>query len=777
VAREVKMSKEVKDAKIDSTETNMSTKENVIKSQPQTVSSVEKIDVISEDASNENNGDSENSTSSFADVLYDEITKVIGGNNSNQFFCMSLPGTQLNPKDYDYDLVKPAHVKANESKLANKMFDASFMSTSSNGKHLTTQYRTALNMLTPKMNGKLFEAKTKLREVLMTPYPYNFGDGKDDVLTLEQVFYRLYSDYIKAKERWSQKQIDKRTRIENKYQDNTEKSRMKINDEYLEWYGTVAEAEELAVEEKYGKVLSVFSPGDMEIITGILESGTGRELAEARSALENVGELDPNGGMVYPVTFYPQNWYKLLDTSFTPVDLLESQTSLSQQLYSLEMQKSNIDSNINRFLRIIPNVDDIENLKKQYKKCESAYKSAFGEYIEANENITSDMFKTIIDVIGSSTDKKAESLSSSTIQRVFKVGIDKVSSIVELLNSENVQKCIESQNTLVNCSEDAVQAAMDYFTDKNMLQMQAMLEPLQQQLVGINEKIEEQKQKIALSMAMQSSTSEESGKSVENFVAPNQISDRFTQVILTSSLSSLNNKSSKSSGSSESNTGAAFFFGGYSSNKSHIEAMDDEISSNSDIEIQIGMSVAKVEIDREWFNPEVFMLTRDMYNTSSKFISPKEAVDFSNKENIFAKMKQMNSCIFPCYPVSFIVAKDVTIRFTSANGISTSFAESVEDHSSKGGGFFIFAGSSSNVSSSSISSTSVNSTSDSVTIRFTAPQILGYYLQTVSPDESTKISDEIERNSDYISIFEFISTFKKMIDDHNSKYNKELMEA
>ncbi|UZM97492.1 hypothetical protein OL548_20280 [Lysinibacillus sp. MHQ-1] len=43
----------------------------------------------------------------------------------------------------------------------------------------------------------------------MTPYPYNFGDGKKDILTLEQVFFRLYSDYVKAKQAWAEKTVTK----------------------------------------------------------------------------------------------------------------------------------------------------------------------------------------------------------------------------------------------------------------------------------------------------------------------------------------------------------------------------------------------------------------------------------------------------------------------------------------------------------------------------------------------------------------------------------------
>jgi hypothetical protein len=726
---------------------------------------------------------------SFADVLYEKITSVIGGDNPKQFFCMGLPGTLIDPTQYSYDVdsnaIKPAHVKSNESKLANKLFDAAFMSAGDNGKQLTTQYLTALNMLTPKLNGKLFEAKSKLREVLMTPYPYNFGDGNSDVLTLEQVFYKLYNDYVSAKEAWAQKQLDKKAELEQKYPDNIENANVKRNDAYLDWYGIVAESEELVVEEKYGKVLGVFSPGDMEIITGILESGSGRELAEARTALENVGEMNPNGGYTYPVTLYPEDWFTLLDTSFTAVDLLKSPAALSQKLHNYEMQKSNLTANINQFLQVIPNEQAVENLKDSYNVCENAFKDALDKYTATNASATIDMVKTVIDIIASNSpdpdQPNTQSASNEIVGRIFGVDADKASGIIDTLG-DSIKTCIEAQNSLVDSSDKAVTAAMDYFTSNNMLQLKGMLQPLQQQLNDVNEEIAELKQQIALSSAMQPKTeADENGvmtKPDKSLVAPNKVTDRFTQIIIDSSLSSATKQSSKSSSSSQSSYGVSFFFGGYSSNSSHNEAVDNELSNNESMEIQIGMSVAKVTIDREWFNPGVFMLSSDMYNTSSEHISPNAETSFhdSDPAAVSKYMDQMNDCIFPCYPTAFVIAKDVTIKFVDQKAISTAFAQSVEDHSSKGGGFFIFGGSSSSASSSSTSASTATSSANSVTVRFTAPQILGYYLEAVAPDKSTPISNTNNSNADYISIFDFIETFKKMLDDHNAKYHKELID-
>lgn len=165
-----------------------------------------------------------------------------------------------------------------------------------------------------------------------------------------------------------------------------------------------------------------------------------------------------------------------------------------------------------------------------------------------------------------------------------------------------------------------------------------------------------------------------------------------------------------------------------------------------------------------------------MYNTSSEHIAPTDETDFhsDNTQAVLERMKKMNDCVFSCYPTAFVVAKDVTIKFTSAEALSTAFAQSVEDHSARGGGFFIFGGSSSSASSSSKSASTATSSANSVTVRFTSPQIIGYYLEAISPDKSTTISNSYSGNSDYISIFEFIEKFKKMLDDHNSKYNKNL---
>jgi hypothetical protein len=713
-------------------------------------------------------------TASFSDKLYEQITSVIGGTNSNQFFCMGLPGTLIDASQYSYDVdnnqPKPSHVKANESKLVNKLFDACKMTSSDNGRHLQTQYRTALDALTPKLNGQLFKAKNQLRQVMMTPYPYNFGGGDKDVLTIGQVFYRLYNDYVTAKQAWAQKQQDKKDSLAKIHPGQTVEDYKKRDDEFLDWYGITAEAETLFVEEKLGKVLGVFSPGDMDIITGILDSGTGRELAEARNALANVQEMNPDGGFVYPVTLYPENWFTLLDTSFNPTDLLESPAALAQQLSVLIAQRSNLTTNINTFLDVIPSDATVATLKTAYTASDTAFKAAAAEAAKTYSTSTIDMVKTLVDVMASDGKKKASDVPASTAVRIFS-GIDpeQVGTLLTALDT-SITACATAQTALVDAANKATTAAMEYFQTKNLLQYKTMLTPLKQQLEDTNSAIAALQSKIKLASVFQPKAVDGKpayDKADESAVTPNHVPENFTQIIITSSMAEANQQSSSQSNSSSSTFGCSFFFGGYSSSRSHSDTVNKAFSDKTDMTIQIGMSVAKVQIDREWFNPGVFMLTKDMYNTSSTPIAPRKTyTEFTD-----ARFKEMNESLFPCFPTSFVIARDVTIKFTMAEAMSSSFAQSVEDHSASGGGFFIFSGSSSSASSSSSSNAHSSSTANSVTVRFTNPQILGYYLEATPTDYSVNISEgATHSNDDFITIFEFITAFQQMLNDHNQKY-------
>ena len=104
----------------------------------------------------ENNGIGENkgdANGSFFDIIYDRIVDVIGGDDPQQYLCITLPGQALSPEDFAYDYKNNAPkgptIEANESRLANKLFDPGHVVGADNGMTLPYQYRSALDTRQP----------------------------------------------------------------------------------------------------------------------------------------------------------------------------------------------------------------------------------------------------------------------------------------------------------------------------------------------------------------------------------------------------------------------------------------------------------------------------------------------------------------------------------------------------------------------------------------------------------------------------------------------------
>ena len=71
----------------------------------------------------------------------------------------------------------------------------------------------------------------------------------------------------------------------------------------------------------------------------------------------------------------------------------------------------------------------------------------------------------------------------------------------------------------------------------------------------------------------------------------------------------------------------------YVSNSSK-EATGDE---NASMNIQIGMNVAKVQIERSWFDPGVFQLTKDMFSFAGVQIAPSAETPFIGSDDAAVK--------------------------------------------------------------------------------------------------------------------------------------------
>ena len=427
----------------------------------------------------------------FTEEFYAEVHKTIGGRDDNEILTLLLPGIALTKSDFEYNYInkeaKGPVIEANESRLANKLYDYAEMVGGDNGKTLEHQYKSALDMLTPKINPILAEAKNQLRELLLKPYPYNFGpkiikraeywddndktnitnksqeqpQKNDDTTTptFQEVFFRLYNDYVEQLGEWAtqrqlardhfQKQSDRKG-----FTDPTKKNQW-VEDQYLQWYEDNGEAWLAAVNQKMSVLLSVFSDNDMKIIEGILDSGSGAELQEARQTLRNFRKINPDGGYIYPVKFNPTNWFDYLDTSFTPVDLVNSPAAIVNELTSLYNQKDYINQRIIDVSAQIPPTDTLTELQKKVDAARNEYRECDKKLQNIVTNSFSDFAKFAVKTICAACCPTAEIASE--------MGPDIAGNAIQALGTESIQS--KDKNKKFTTPNALVTAAFDNLSD------------------------------------------------------------------------------------------------------------------------------------------------------------------------------------------------------------------------------------------------------------------------------------------------------------------------
>lgn len=113
---------------------------------------------------------------SFAETVYNEIKNVVGGSDTTnkQLLTLLLPGIALTKEDFEYNYKeheeKGPTVEANESRLVNKLYDKLSLNNADNGQMLPHQYKSALDILTPRLNVEIAKSKNSLRDLLLTKY-------------------------------------------------------------------------------------------------------------------------------------------------------------------------------------------------------------------------------------------------------------------------------------------------------------------------------------------------------------------------------------------------------------------------------------------------------------------------------------------------------------------------------------------------------------------------------------------------------------------------------
>lgn len=794
----------------------------------------------------------------FAAKFYDEVNNVIGGTNPNEKLTLLLPGIALTKSDFEYDYknnaAKGPIIEANESRLANKLYDAADLVGGDNGKTLEHQYKSALDMLTPKVNPILANAKNQLRELLMKPYPYKFGpknikraeiwDGNElktpdpvkeeqpdesKTYTFQEVFFRLYDNYVEQLGEWSnqrqrRKEFYQAQADDKGFTDNAQRNKW-VENQYLQWYEDNGESWLTAVDQKMSVLLSVFSDNDMKIIEGILDSGSGAELQEARQTLRNTRKINPDGGYIYPVKFNPTNWFEYLNTSFTPIDLVNSPTAILDELNLLYNRRDYINLRLLDIAAKIPSDESLKTLqeeldkaKEEFNRCDSSLQSAvekgftnFAKFaakticavccppsraaealggvvaIEAGKvietingkdkngtveallgkkgvNLPTDVVQNAVEQIDAS---KKDPTKPQTISAELKSDSDTAKNLASELSitssiNEGINLLMESSNR-VNLTQYKYLESITQCTNKmrDICESKA-LKHLQDQITNLNidKQTIENKIKI-LENKLSQVNANDINKCFSEAVNPPAVPEGFTQFNINHTISQTASGSSQSTSVSTSSTTSGFWIFKKKTHSQSSESHIDSFFSKVDSQIEIGMNIAKVGIERQWFNPGIFALTEEMYSVAG---DPKLKISFGSE----VPKDSLSKTVFPCYPTAMVIARDVTIRLTFASDKEQSAAMEMSKELSSSKTFFVYNAGDSSSTHASYSNSKSDSSSKVITLRFTTPQIIGFYQQIVPEDKSIPYPND-GKNNDENSIVKFIEAYEKLIDERSPK--------
>ncbi|NEO17885.1 MULTISPECIES: hypothetical protein [unclassified Moorena] len=719
-------------------------------------------------------------TTPVIDQIYAQLSELFGSGITERF-CMMIPGTSLDPSRFSWNTngVKPAIVRAAESELVNQMFYPVQVTGSSNGHHLGYQYLQALSVLVPRFDEELMKTKAELRNFLSSQPDYRLK-GKDYGGSVIELYSELFAKWVAKKQEWEKLQQDTKDRLREEYKDNeTGKINEKAaNEAFFEWYEQSAEGHMAELNATMGDVLGFFSPEDMNAILGVLEAGPGGSIQEARQNLLNIRELLPDGGYAYPVELTPSDWFIDLTSDINPEDLLESPKYIISKLSNRRKVLNAAISQVNALIKRKVSDEKLKEANDALVEAEKAYSQAQTDLTGQFSDNAVLAFNIYMESGGSGEETK-ELEEINNIKNTLDKDGDHQSSTISKEDLEELKKgqkdLDEKQQALTNSALDVATKGVNY------LNLQAgdfgNLEPLLYRITALLNEVQELEQNLKQAAKKADEKKDETplptvGERLEHKSNKSEGSDRFMDLTMYVTSEAMDHTTTLQTSFEQTDWHVSLFFGSAGGHKEKSTLHSTDKFTEISTAIEIGMKVAKVNIERNWFEPGIFNLTSTMDRLSNQ----KVTFGFNELENArkLAKEKpeeaqqalndaleNARKTLIPCFPSSFLVAKDITIRFKANENSLSAIHSMLDSKSSIGGGFLCFSASHSEASHSDDKRVSSSIKEKVVTINIRVPQIIGWFLQFAPEDQSKPISaDTSETNTK--SIKEYVKTLAEL---------------
>ncbi|HAS42659.1 MAG TPA: hypothetical protein DCS93_19420 [Microscillaceae bacterium] len=217
-----------------------------------------------------------------------------------------------------------------------------------------------------------------------------------------------------------------------------------------------------------------------------------------------------------------------------------------------------------------------------------------------------------------------------------------------------------------------------------------------------------------------------------------ELASMFTDITLKITDSSDSTSENSASKAESSSWKVSAWFASVGGNSSSSSASNEQKSAFFDQEIEIGFRVAKVTFDRGgWFNPNLFKMSKAFTRLAKEIkIAPGLTIDDIKEKSQSELSKYNNEYLLSSFPVAMAIVKDVTIKVKKSNMSSAAAKSVIENTSAVSGGFLGFSASRASSSKNSSESVMHGSQGEYYYIRIPGPQIIGYFLQFVSKDET-----------------------------------------
>lgn len=729
----------------------------------------------------------------MATMIYFQLHKFFGG--GSQLFSMEFPCRVLNRLDYAYPiddynssaLRKPYVVAENEFRLSDNMIDLSPIVQGPNGKYLSKLYNTAINNYTPKIDDlKDFVIdKMELRLFLMEKITDEIG-GETVTCSRMEFCQKTYLKYLENKYKWDQEKIEK-------HETYNEQNDL---DGYAKWLATTSWTKDHELETLFNDAIVRGFYHEVMTILGFLDIASPAErLSTAKSnKRSSVRRTVDCSDEALPVSFQPSNWFRSLMPNYSPQDLTLDASYLGVEYQSKKALLTSLEAELRTLLSISTSSEDVDALKQTITSLENSMdeyeKTYFKEYTQAQIEAIKLAFE-----IASKGDMLG--FISSGAEGV-------VSSLSNVLNNTNYLNLFGISTTsddkspiesLINSVYTMYNAHIDYFSAYNKL-VQTELElataettDYEDQIQILKEKINilsKELEQISVVLASDAVNNSTSGVTSSCDLLPVSKYDEdtvFTDIVfgVEETYNSVEN-SQKSAYFNFSGSVGNWFVN--SSVKGQYAASESAfIQEMKYKDITIGMRVTKVTIDRGgWFDPTIFDISGS-YMKLNKKISAGAGLSADDIMETFEKMSTESvkgksiqdmlkytvdntegTYILPAYPTSFLIAKDVVIKFSGVEENKAdfqSFRETVVNTTSHIFGFKISGGGSSRTSMG-YSQDSTGTTS--FYIRIPGPQILGWFSE-MTPKDNAEDYQSLSKSGYFTEIMDALREYREKLNN------------